>query len=105
MINETTTPALLTTTAQSLHSTNTTLAVPNPNVNKQRPWVGLLAVMVACVMSGFAGIYFEKILKGSDVSIWLRNVQLSVLSMPLSLIFVVASFFYSSINYTLNFDV
>jgi UDP-sugar transporter A1/2/3 len=58
----------------------------------QRPWVGLIAVLVACVMSGFAGIYFEKILKGSNVSVWLRNIQLAVLAIPISLIMVAVSF-------------
>ena len=47
--------------------------------NKQRPLLGLFAVIVSCLMSGFAGVYFEKILKGTKQSIWLRNVQLGVL--------------------------
>lgn len=42
----------------------------------QRPFIGLIAVVTACVMSGFAGVYFEKILKGTQQSVWLRNVQL-----------------------------
>ncbi|XP_052234225.1 UDP-galactose translocator-like [Dreissena polymorpha] len=42
----------------------------------QNPLVGLAAVITACVMSGFAGVYFEKILKGTQQSVWLRNVQL-----------------------------
>lgn len=41
--------------------------------------VGMVAVLVSCLMSGFAGVYFEKILKGSVQSVWLRNVQLGFL--------------------------
>lgn len=47
--------------------------------HKQRPLLGLFAVIVSCLMSGFAGVYFEKILKGTKQSVWLRNVQLGVL--------------------------
>lgn len=43
------------------------------------PVVGMTAVIVSCLMSGFAGVYFEKILKGSPQSVWLRNVQLGFL--------------------------
>ncbi len=38
--------------------------------------VGLIAVLSACFSSGFAGVYFEKILKGSSCSVWIRNIQL-----------------------------
>lgn len=38
--------------------------------------MGLLAVLVACFSSGFAGVYFEKILKESKQSVWIRNIQL-----------------------------
>lgn len=49
---------------------------------------GLSALLLACILSGMAGVYFEMILKGivakSTVplnnSIWLRNVQLSIFS-------------------------
>ncbi|ETN77003.1 UDP-galactose transporter [Necator americanus] len=36
-------------------------------VYEQNSILGFIAVLVACCMSGFAGIYFEKILKGSNV--------------------------------------
>ncbi|KAI7817169.1 nucleotide-sugar transporter-domain-containing protein [Gamsiella multidivaricata] len=48
--------------------------------------VGLLSVMIACVLSGLAGVYFEKILKNTQGSIWLRNIQLSFFSLPFSLL-------------------
>lgn len=40
--------------------------------------IGLVAVMFACITSGFAGVYLEKILKQSSTSIWLRNIQLAL---------------------------
>eukprot|EP01134_Creolimax_fragrantissima_P000647 CFRG0647T1 len=40
------------------------------------PLAGLTAVVIACSFSGFAGVYFEKILKGTSSSIWIRNIQL-----------------------------
>lgn len=33
-----------------------------------------------------AGVYFEKILKGADISVWMRNVQLSVVAIPIGLL-------------------
>lgn len=48
----------------------------------QNPMVGFLAVLVSSICSGFAGVYFEKILKGSGkgpvASLWLRNIQLGL---------------------------
>lgn len=52
----------------------------------QKPLLGLLAVIAACMTSGFAGVYFEKILKDSKVSVWMRNVQLCIFSIPLGFI-------------------
>ncbi|KAK5132737.1 hypothetical protein LTR08_008703 [Meristemomyces frigidus] len=48
--------------------------------------IGLIAVVVACVLSGIAGVYFEKILKDAKsdartTSLWVRNVQLSFYSL------------------------
>merc|ERR1719431_7518 len=47
----------------------------------QSQFVGMAAVLVSCVSSGFAGVYFEKILKGSKGSLWLRNIQLGLFGM------------------------
>lgn len=41
-------------------------------------FVGVVAVLVACCSSGFAGVYFEKILKESKQSVWIRNIQLGM---------------------------
>ncbi|KAG0057167.1 hypothetical protein BGZ83_001110 [Gryganskiella cystojenkinii] len=44
----------------------------------QNPIIGLLAVLTSCVSSGFAGCYFEKILKGNETDMWVRNLQLGL---------------------------
>lgn len=51
------------------------------DVPEQNPMLGFVAVIVSCVLSGFAGVYFEKILKGTEQTLWLRNVQLAFLGM------------------------
>nr|CAD2203788.1 unnamed protein product [Meloidogyne enterolobii] len=51
----------------------------------QNPFIGFISIIIACILSGFAGIYLEKILKSNDVSIWLRNTQLAFLSIPIGL--------------------
>jgi len=43
------------------------------------------ATLGAAFCSGFAGVFFEKILKGSNVSIWLRNVQLALASVAVGI--------------------
>ncbi|KAL5244575.1 hypothetical protein ACI65C_011985 [Semiaphis heraclei] len=48
--------------------------------------VGLVAALIACCLSGFAGVYFEKLLKGAEISIWMRNIQLSFVSIPIGFI-------------------
>jgi len=44
----------------------------------QNPLIGLIAVITSCISSGFAGCYFERILKGSTTSMWVRNIQLGI---------------------------
>ncbi|KAG0184061.1 hypothetical protein DFQ28_000213 [Apophysomyces sp. BC1034] len=49
-----------------------------PITETQNPWIGLFAVLTSCISSGFAGCYFEKILKSSSTSMWVRNIQLGI---------------------------
>ena len=58
-------------------------AAPDPNVNLS---VGLTATLAACCCSGLAGVYFEKILKKSEVSLWTRNVQLGLYSILIGMV-------------------
>ncbi|XP_043925086.1 CMP-sialic acid transporter isoform X1 [Protopterus annectens] len=43
---------------------------------EQNPWIGFAAVSIAVLCSGFAGVYFEKVLKSSNTSLWVRNIQM-----------------------------
>ncbi|KAF7731725.1 hypothetical protein EC973_008897 [Apophysomyces ossiformis] len=57
-----------------------------PMTETQNPWIGLCAVLTSCVSSGFAGCYFEKILKSSTTSMWVRNIQLGICGAAFSLV-------------------
>lgn len=47
----------------------------------QNPLLGVGALVLAAVCTGFASVYFEKMLKGaSQPSLWLRNIQLALYS-------------------------
>lgn len=52
--------------------------------NEQNRLLGFSAVLGACILSGFAGIFFEMMLKGAEISVWMRNVQMSLLSLPMA---------------------
>jgi UDP-galactose transporter len=56
---------------------------PRPNINLT---IGFAATIAACCCSGLAGVYFEKILKKSEVSLWTRNVQLGLYSIVIGLV-------------------
>lgn len=46
--------------------------------------LGYITGLIAALLSGFAGVYFEKILKTTTLSVWARNLQLSLISVPLA---------------------
>ncbi|XP_028832916.1 solute carrier family 35 member A3b isoform X2 [Denticeps clupeoides] len=48
-------------------------------------FMGVSAVLAACCSSGFAGVYFEKILKETKQSVWVRNIQLGLFGLVFGL--------------------
>ena len=55
-------------------------------------FVGTLAVLIEVSLSGFASIYFEKVIKTDthQISIWERNFQLALGSLPVYFCFILA---------------
>lgn len=49
-------------------------------------FTGFAAILAAAAVSSFAGVYFEKILKGVKISLWARNLQLAFFSLVLAVL-------------------
>lgn len=56
----------------------------NSTVGFNSQTLGLISVLCGCMTSGFAGVYFEMVLKSSQASIWLRNIQLSLIGISIA---------------------
>ncbi|KAI9138791.1 nucleotide-sugar transporter-domain-containing protein [Paraphysoderma sedebokerense] len=41
---------------------------------------GFCLLLIACTLSGLSGVYFEKVLKQTKASLWIRNIQLAFFS-------------------------
>jgi len=75
----------------SEHQTNS--AGTSGGQKEQNQWLGFLAVFTCCVTSGFAGVYFEYVLKTGPIqqSVHYRNFQLAFWSILFAIIHIVAS--------------
>jgi len=80
--------AQLSKTMQSESSTEAKVRVDMP---PQNHLMGFIAVLLAAITSGFSGVYFEKILKGSATSLWIRNIQMGLPSVVWALVAVYTS--------------
>eukprot|EP00934_Nitzschia_sp_Nitz4_P000534 Nitzschia sp. Nitz4//scaffold482_size5428//1374//3338//NITZ4_009225-RA/size5428-processed-gene-0.3-mRNA-1//-1//CDS//3329552875//534//frame0 len=73
--------------------TTTTMTV------EQNQFLGFMAILISCFTSGFAGVYFEKLLKqsndnrnqGQTISVYVRNCQLAFWSIGLGTIPILAT--------------
>ncbi|KAG8181566.1 hypothetical protein JTE90_017316 [Oedothorax gibbosus] len=52
-------------------------------------FLGLFVVLIACFSSGFSGVYFEKLVKTSPQSLWIRNIQLALFSIVIGVFAVI----------------
>ncbi|KAE9551404.1 hypothetical protein FO519_005384 [Halicephalobus sp. NKZ332] len=48
--------------------------------------IGLTVVFIMCWMSGFAGVFLEKVFKKSSCDIWLQNIRLSIITLPFAIL-------------------
>jgi UDP-sugar transporter A1/2/3 len=70
-------------------------------IDGQNSVIGVVAVLVSCLTSGFAGVYFEKVLKTNATSLWTRNIQLALIGIVISMV----SSSISVLNTAANIDV
>ncbi|KAK3881814.1 hypothetical protein Pcinc_013767 [Petrolisthes cinctipes] len=62
--------------------------VAHPNTEVSR-LLGILAVFVSCISSGFSGVYFERLVKrGNQTSLLIRNIQLGIFSIAFAVMAV-----------------
>ncbi|XP_042206340.1 UDP-N-acetylglucosamine transporter-like [Homarus americanus] len=68
---------------------------PPPDIRNEHPntevsrLLGILAVFVSCISSGFSGVYFERLVKrGTQTSLIIRNIQLGMFSIAFAVIAV-----------------
>lgn len=53
---------------------------------------GLLSLVLACISSGFAGVYLESLLKQLDANVWIANMQLQLFSLPIAALAMLKDF-------------
>ena len=50
--------------------------------------MGLVAVFSSCITSGLASVWFEKVLKSSQPTVYVRNIQLSIFTLLPAIVYV-----------------
>ena len=50
------------------------------------PTLGVTCAVAAATLSGFAGVYLEKMFTSGGTSLWMRNVQLGLFAIPLQVV-------------------
>lgn len=70
------------------HTNSDTTSEAETKEQQHNRIIGLVAVLCAACTSGFSGVYFEKILKGSVTSLWVRNVQMGLPSILIAYVTV-----------------
>jgi drug/metabolite transporter (DMT)-like permease len=70
----------------------------NTGSHAQDSFIGFVAIGVAVLCSGLAGVWFERMLKTTKSSVWMRNLQMSVFSLILSAGSILISPDYSTIQ-------
>ena len=56
-----------------------------------QPALGVVAALTAAALSGFAGVYLEKVFTSGNASLWMRNVQLCLFTIPWQLLAIAQS--------------
>lgn len=64
----------------------------------QNRWIGLTAVLVSAISSGFAGCYFEKVMKSSEAGMMVQNIQLGLFGTLFSILGVLFTDFHTVVH-------
>ena len=78
-------PVVQDSKSELLNATKSSLNAQSDLMSKEEhetQLIGLISVLVACFSSGFAGVFFEMLVKtGAQPSVVIRNLQLSLFSL------------------------
>lgn len=65
-------------------------------------FIGFIAVAGGCMTSGLGGVYLEKVLKQSEMSIWMRNIQLAISGSAFAIAAVLMQDYRAVLDYGFN---
>lgn len=74
-------------------STSQAAIIMAEQAKHRNPILGIISILVACFISGFASVFLEKILKNGTSNLWATNIQLGVFGLiPAALPCIIDSF-------------